>query len=274
MSCNITYTVKNLLYFSNKFVGLRIDLEDDLNGQSLFDLSMTMIDKYKIPYTENCNIPKLELKNYNGVFKASADDNISELTESTKGFYPKLLWYCEEFGHSEYFTCADIEDCSECPLEGNSEGYCGYMDREGVCASFGTTYAETPVGNLEGDLEMSRIKSEKYYERLEEKARLAKEKKEEQSKKRRATVLANKDITDEINKCKKAISALKSKRNMILSYAFADSMFNGGSIPDKTKATEAVDKEIAVLERNIELLQEKKKERNKERRLKEKEGNK
>ena len=121
---------------------------------------------------------------------------------------------------------------------------------------------------------MSRIESEKYYERLEEKARLDKEKKEEQSKKRRATALANKDITDEINKCKKAINALKSKRNMILSYAFADSMFNGGGISDKTKATESVDKEIAVLERNIELLQEKKKERNKERRLKEKESNK
>lgn len=275
MACNVTYTVKGLLYYNNEFVGMRIDLEDDIKGQSLFDLPLSMINKFEIPYTEDSGIPHLDLKlfvdkNNNGVFRVNQNDDIPELTEETDGFYRKMLWYCDEFGYSECFTCSDIEDCSECPLEGNPEGYCGYMDVEGICASFGTTYADTLVGNLEHILEMGIIDSEKYYAEQEEKERLKKKQKEEQNRKRRATALANKDITDEINKNKKAIKFLQSQKSMILSHAVANAMFGGMAVPNGTDETIKIDKQISVLEQNINLLQEKKKERNKERRQKEK----
>lgn len=121
-------TYKFIAYLCNRnhIIGMRIEILGDINGNSVFDVSRKLLDKYGVCY----NLADKESDRIS--IEQGVDDGIPELIESLEGFHKWILYKSEKFGISEYFTCNMITNCEMCPLKDVS-GYCTCDYGVGLC---------------------------------------------------------------------------------------------------------------------------------------------
>lgn len=169
---------------------------------------------------------------------------------------------------------SDIDDCMYCMFDEDRE-YCSpHPDGHHPCEYKDSTYEGMTMVEVKESLDAQRSRYEDYMERQYLKEKELKKKKEKAAEKRRQTQWENRDLNSEMQRLKKSINAkracINSMRSLSRAFAFANNMMYKTPMPEEEIEKHPYEIDIEKMEQRIEEIKLEKKDRAKERRLRNK----